>query len=127
MNPVDLIGQAPGVVAEQLEEAIRGAKVEHGLPLEARAAAIAEADARISGLEEEHSALVAGAAALDPPIRLELLPQVLQARELEARRLELEADRAAQREAAAEAAELRHRRTSGASPYLSPDRERVGA
>lgn len=93
---VDLAGIAPALVKERLAEIIRATPSKFGLSADARAARLAEIDARIADLEAAHSELVDAAAEFG--ISLPLLDAVRERREADARRAareqELAADRA---------------------------------
>lgn len=95
-NHVDsLIGLAPGLIKDRLEEILRSQSYEAGAPLADRPRLIAEADVRIREIEDQHSALVDAAAHLNPPISLELLPAVRDRREHERIQARREGDRLA--------------------------------
>lgn len=115
----ELAGAFPELVKPRLAALIRGYEYVAGPAQADRARAVAEADARILELEEEHTGLVDQAAALEPPILLELLPRVKDRRAEEAERARRNAQADADRRVRETAVNERHARRVSHSSYLN--------
>jgi len=115
----DVAALFPGLVLDRLKELVLSSAYEAGPPAADRNAALEKADREIAEAEAQHSQLVDAAAALTPPIALELLPEVKERRATEAVRARREADADARRREVESAADTAVRRQTWArSPYL---------
>jgi hypothetical protein len=93
-----LVGLFPELLKARLRAIVRTIPYEAGAPLADRPRLLAEQDARIREIEDEHAALVDLAATLDPPVRLQFFPAVQARRDADADRLRREQIAQEQRE-----------------------------
>lgn len=126
LNFYHLCGLVPDAVKSSLERVLRTLPAELlGLPAAARRAALTEAQAVLQSIEQQHTTLVDAAGSLQPPIVMELLPEVLQRRHTEARAREREEGLRAAREPIEQAINRRGARPSnsqfGGGSTIYPD------
>jgi hypothetical protein len=113
-----LCGLVPEMVKEALEDIIRSTPYKSGLPLDDRLPALRQLEEAIRAIEDQHTALVDEASAVDPPVVLKLLTPVRDRRE-EERRQSLAASRESEQRTELEhRVNERHRRT-GPSSYIA--------
>lgn len=112
----------PDLVKSRLRGMILGASYVEGPAAADRERLVAEADAKIRAIEDQHTELVGTAAAFTPPIVLALLPAVKTRRENEARKKKLADEAAANRGPREQAINATHAEASRnyATAHLAP-------